>query len=285
MKYCFVFFATCLLAGCSGLQTLDALAPHDGYRAQTDIAYGENPRQNLDIYIPDHARPTSDVIVFFYGGRWESGDKADYRFVGQAFASMGYVVVIADYRLYPQVYFPVFVQDGAHAVAWTHAHIASYGGNPDRIFLAGHSAGAYIAAMLAVNSPYLHEAGVKRTWIKGMIGLAGPYDFLPFTDADVKDIFSRAPDALTQPIHYVSPGLPPFLLLTGDEDTSVYPKNTHHLAQRLREAGDVVTERVYPGVAHIGILLSLAGGFRSKAPSLADIDRFINEIDGIKTLP
>jgi acetyl esterase/lipase len=213
--------------------------------------------------------------VFFYGGRWQAGSKADYRFAGQAFASKGFTTVIADYRLFPEVYYPAFVEDGAKAVAWVHEHIADYGGDPQNLFLAGHSAGAYIAVLLTTDDRYLKAAGGGDAWIKGTIGLAGPYDFLPFTDADVREIFSKAKDADTQPINYVRPGLPPMLLITGDQDTDVKPKNTIHLAARLRAAGYEVDERIYPGVAHIGTVLSLANAFRGKAPTLDDAADFV----------
>jgi acetyl esterase/lipase len=264
-----------MLTGCSGVDILNSIVPHSGYTIHKNIAYGDNHRQHLDVYVPDNLKSPAGVIVFFYGGRWEKGSKDDYRFAGQAFASKGYITVIADYRLYPEVYFPAFMDDAAQAFAWTHANISQYGGDPAKLFVAGHSAGAYIAIMLTVNDRYLKGAGANRAWIKGAIGMAGPYDFLPFADSDIKAIFSKEKDADTQPINFVAPGLPPILLAHGDKDTEVYPKNTLHMAARLRQMGDPVTERIYPGVAHIGIALSLADGFRSKARLLADIDDFI----------
>jgi acetyl esterase/lipase len=197
--------------------------------------------------------------------------------VGQAFASKGFITVVADYRLFPEVYFPGFVEDGAKAFAWVHAHIGEYGGNPDNLFLGGHSAGGYIAMMLTLNSQYLEKAGARLAWVKGTIGIAGPYDFLPFTDADIKAIFSKAPEHDTQPINFVKLGIPPILIATGDADTDVKPKNTINLARKLRTDSNPVIERVYPGVAHIGIVLSLANGFRSKTPLLDEIESFIRE--------
>jgi acetyl esterase/lipase len=262
------------LAGCSGPAILNSIIPHSGYSIQKDIAYGDDARQKLDIYIPDDVKKPAGVIVFFYGGSWQQGSKADYRFAGQAFASKGYVTVIADYRLYPQVYFPDFVEDGARAVTWVHRHIGQYGGDADNMILAGHSAGAYIAVMLTLNDSYLKAAGGDPLWIKGTAGIAGPYDFLPLTGPKIRAIFSKKPDADTQPITFARAGVPPMLLMAGDADTEVKPKNTYHLAARLKELGDPVTMRIYPDVAHIGIVLALADGFRHKAPVLDDIDRF-----------
>lgn len=265
------------ISACSGADVVNAIVPKSGYTVHKNIAYGKESRHHLDIYTPNNPRPSQEVIVFFYGGSWKKGSKDDYRFVGQAFASKGYITVIADYRLYPEIRYPSFMQDSAAAFAWVYHNIATYGGNAKHIFLAGHSAGAYIAALLTLNEAYLKQAGAKREWIKGTIGIAGPYDFRPSQDPAVKDIFSTAEDNLTQPIHYVSPDLPPFLLVTGDEDKDVYPRNTYHLAKKLRHYDNHVREHIYKGVGHIGIILSLAHGFRGKAPLLEDIDAFIDE--------
>ena len=273
-----VLFGSILLGGCSSATLLNAWVPHSGYLLHKNIAYGTHPREQLDIYIPDGLTSKAPVIVFFYGGSWKKGSKDDYRFVGQAFASKGYITVIADYRLYPEVYFPDFMEDTAKAFVWVHEHIENYGGDARKLFLAGHSAGAYNAMMLAANDSYLTAAGGKREWIKGAIGIAGPYDFLPFTDPDIISIFSKKPEEQTQPINFVRPKLPPILLLTGDADKEVYPKNSINLAQKWRDNNNDATLHIYPNVAHVGIALSLADGFRSKAPTLNDIDIFVTNI-------
>lgn len=249
--------------------------PSEGYTVSKNVAYGTHARQTLDVYRPDGLTSPAPVVVFFYGGRWQSGSKEDYRFVGQAFASRGYVTVIADYRLYPSVRYPDFLRDGAQAVAFARAHAAEYGGDGSQLFLAGHSAGAYNVMMLAMDGGSLEAAGGGRGWLSGVIGLAGPYDFLPFTDEDVRDIFSPSPDALTQPVHYARAGMPPMLLATGDADTDVKPRNTASLAAGLRAHGNEVTVKTYPGLAHVGIVLALAQGFRGKAPVLDDAATFI----------
>jgi acetyl esterase/lipase len=272
------FGALLALFGCSSVDLLNFTIPRSGYTVHTDIAYGTNARQKLDIYVPDVAAKGNPVVVFFYGGRWQSGSKKDYRFVGQAFASKGYVTVIADYRLYPEVSYPLFIEDAAAAVTWTHTHIKDYTGNANNLFLAGHSSGAYLAVMLTVNDHYIIQAGGKLSWIKGTIGLAGPYDFLPFTDNDIIALFSPGkPDTITQPVTYVTGPRPPLLLLAGNADTTVLPRNTIRLSARLSEAGSPVTTKYYDNVAHIGIVLSLARGFRGKAPTLNDISDFISE--------
>jgi acetyl esterase/lipase len=265
------------LCGCSRVDLLNLTIPRDGYAVTRDIAYGDDVRQKLDIYVPDRPAPGNPVIVFFYGGSWQMGDKKDYLFVGQAFASRGYVTVIVDYRLYPQIYFPAFLEDCARAFVWTHRNIAAYQGNADHLFLSGHSAGAYNAVMLATNQRYIKDAGGNPAWIKGVAALAGPYDFLPFTDPKIIALFSTAPDAATQPITYVKAGLAPMLLLHGDKDDDVLLRNSINMAAQLRSFGDPVVLKIYPGLEHIGIVLSLAKGFRDKAPVLDDVDAFIKE--------
>lgn len=267
-----------VLSACTQAELLNALVTGNGYALHRNIGYGEGPQRRLDIYVPEKLTALAPVMVFFHGGSWQSGKKEDYRFVGQALTSKGYIAVIADYRLYPEVYFPAFLEDGAQAIAWTHAHIADYGGDPQALFVAGHSAGAYNAIMLTVNDRFIKAAGGKRSWIRGAIGLAGPYDFLPFTDPNIKAIFSQEKDAATQPITYVTAHLPPILLAAGDADEEVYPKNTKNMAARLQSLSNPVTVRLYPGVGHLGIILAVADGFRSKAPVLDDIDQFVRMI-------
>ena len=264
------------VAGCSAFDLLDALTPAGAYDATLDIAYGPKPRQRLDVYIPSSAAPTGAVIVFFYGGNWQSGDKAGYRFIAESLTRQGHIVVIPDYRVYPAAVFPAFVEDGAQAVAWVSGHLARYGSAPDAIYLMGHSAGAYIAAMLALNPSYLREAGVPRERITGVIGIAGPYDFLPLTDQVLKTIFGpEETRARTQPITFVDRGAPPMLLVTGAGDTTVRPRNSHRLAARLREEGVPVREIVYPDDGHIEIILGLSSRLRGSSRLGDDIDAFV----------
>ena len=249
-------FTAASLAGCVDL--LNATIPQDGITITHDIVYSEGDRNMLDVYEPVKKAPGHPVIVFYYGGRWESGARADYLFAGQAFASKGYVTVIADYRLYPTVRYPLFVEDAAKALVWTREHIAAYGGNPDNIFVAGHSAGAYIALMLAANTSFVKKAGGDPAWIRGAIGLAGPYNFVPSQeDPDIRDLFGTAKDAASQPITYVHKGMPPVFLATGADDQTVKLHNTYDLAKKLRADGDTVEVRTYPDIDHVGLVLSL----------------------------
>ncbi len=269
------------LSGCSKLGLLNGIndvTPGDGGtgREASGIAYGSDPRQALDVYAPRDAKH-APVVVFFYGGSWNSGRRQDYAFAGRALAARGFVTVVADYRLVPQVRYPAFVEDGAAAVAWTRANIAKHGGNPDRIGVTGHSAGGYIAMMLALDPRWLAAAGAPGA-VKAVVGLAGPYDFFPFEAGGAAEAaFGAAPDPRdTQPIAHASGTAPPALLLSGDEDDTVRPRNVTALAAALKAAGASVETRVYPAIGHIGIILALSKPFRGKAPALADSAEFFH---------
>jgi acetyl esterase/lipase len=274
---CALFLAALSLAGCSALSAFNALAPVDpgAALARPDIAYGPEPRQRLDVYVPDGGATGAPVVVFFYGGSWDSGRKEDYAFVGKALAAQGFVTVVADYRLVPDVRFPVFLEDGAQAVRWTHDHIAAFGGDPRRLYLLGHSAGAYNAVMLTLDAHYLRQAGLRPGAVRGTAALAGPYDFLPLSVDATIAAFGQAKNLpATQPIDFVHASAPPMFLAAGDQDTTVYPRNTTGLAARLRSAGAEVVEKIYPGVTHAGIMLALSRPFRGQAPVLADVTAF-----------
>lgn len=260
------------LAGCSPLAALDAITPSGDYGTTADLAYGADPRQRLDVYRPREGG-RHKVIVFFYGGNWKTGNRADYRFVAESLTRRGFVVVIPDYRLFPSVRFPTFLEDGAKAIAWTFAEVARHGGDTGAIYLMGHSAGAYNTMMLALDTPYLAAAGVERLRLAGVIGIAGPYDFLPL-GPDIAPIFAPAGDPTrTQPIAFVGPS-PPALLLTGAADDTVRPGNTTRLAAALRARGTPARDIIYPGIGHIEILLGLSTALRGGSPVLADIAAF-----------
>ncbi len=265
--------ATLALTGCSPLDVLNATAPVSSTLAESGIAYGAQERQQLDVYRPA-ATPAggAPVVLFFYGGRWSDGDRADYAFVGAALAEAGMVVVVADYRLYPQVRFPAFVEDGARAFAWTHEHIERFGGDPASIYLMGHSAGAHIASLLALDRRWLRDGRQPA----GMIGLAGPYDFLPIEATDLRAIFGppeRFPES--QPIEYVRGDAPPLYLLHGLDDDTVRPGNTRNLAQAIRARGGRVETRFYESAGHAAIIGAIAGVTDFLAPVRADIVDFI----------
>lgn len=264
-----------LAAACAPIAALDLLVPRDGYWHHPDIAYGDGPRRRLDIYRPEAAglRP---VVVFVYGGSWSTGKRTQYRFVGQALAARGYVAVLPDYRLDPEGRFPGFVEDIAAAVAWSHRHVAAHGGDPSRLYLMGHSAGAYNVAMVAADPRYLATHGLDRGTIAGVIGLAGPYDFLPFDSATTRRIFGHAEDlAATQPIRVADAATPPMLLLHGNDDDTVYARHSLRFADRLKALGVAAEAKLYPGIGHVGIVLALSPLSRDDPPVLSDLDRFV----------
>jgi acetyl esterase/lipase len=254
---------------------LNAAIPRAGYTIKPDVAYGADPRQKLDLYLPEGLKAPAPVILFFYGGSWQSGSKDLYRAFGQAFASKGIVVAVADYRLYPQVKYPAFLDDGAAAFRFVHDHIAAEGGDPNRIFLAGHSAGAYIAVMLDSDLSYLKDAGADPAWVHGVIGIAGPYDFLPLTDPALIDVFGGADVRATQPIDHIDGKRAPMLLAHGTADDTVGVGNTRRMAKKLKSFDSAVEVKEYPGVGHIGVILSLAPWFRDRTTLRDDIAAFV----------
>ena len=216
------------------------------------------------------------MVVFFYGGRWQNGDKSLYQFVGEALSSRGFVAVIPDLRKYPQTAYPGFVEDGARAVNWARAQARHYGGDARQIFVMGHSSGAHIAALLALDARWLGDAPVR-----GMIGLAGPYDFLPLKEADLQKIFAAAePPESSQPIHHVRRGAPPLLLMHGIDDEIVEVGNSRRLAEAQRAAGGAVTLVEYPKMSHARIIGSLAAPLRPLGSVLDEIERFVRRHAG-----
>ena len=218
------------------------------------------------------------VVLFFYGGAWQSGNKELYRFVAKTLARRGYVAVVPDYRIYPEARCPDFLEDGALVVRWVKDNIASFGGDPHKLFLQGHSAGAHIAAMLSIDARWLAGVGLSPGGdIAGMIGLAGPYDYLPLRDETLKVIFGGADRPETQPIFHVSSGAPPALLVTGGRDRLVEPGNSARLAAQLVAAGNTATVKIYPRAGHYVIIAAFAPLLRYFVPVLRDIDAFIVE--------
>jgi acetyl esterase/lipase len=246
-----------------------------GLEVSRDISYGAAKRDKIDIYRPrDAAR--LPVIVFFYGGSWQFGHRAEYGFAAAVLAKNGFVVAVPDYRLYPQVKFPEFLSDCAAATAFIIENIADYGGDPGQVYVMGHSAGAYNAVMLALAPQFLAAQGVSTSAIAGVIGLSGPYDFLPLRDPIIKDIFSPPEDIkATQPITYARAGAPPLFLLHGGADVTVLPRNTTALAARLRQAGGRVEARIYPKIGHIGMITACLPYLAWRARVLRDVLDFI----------
>lgn len=269
--------AALALAGCSTTAILNSLQPRAALRVARNLRYQPGARGTLDVYAPRSASGRAPVVLFIYGGAWDSGRKAQYAFVGDALASAGIVTIIPDYRVYPQVRWPTFLQDNARALRWAVDHAAAYGGDPRNLFLMGHSAGAYDALMLALDPHWLAAVRLDPVQnLQGVIGLAGPYDFLPLTRPKLKIIFGPPQGrAATQPIRYVTGHNPPLFLATDSADRQVDPGNTARLAARVRAAGGAVTEHTYRHLDH-GLLIGvLAVPLRWLAPVRRDVIQFI----------
>ena len=276
MRLLLIVIAGLVLAGCSGPEILNGLSPEIGLKTSRDIAYGKGPGHRLDVYAPRDARG-APIVVFFYGGSWQNGEKSDYAFVGRALAERGIVVVVPNYRLYPQVRFAGFMQDGAHAVAWARRHAVEFGGDPGRLVLMGHSAGAHIAALLTLDPRWLAADGLDtHRDIAGMVGLAGPYDFLPIKDPKLKVIFgppARLSD--TQPITFVDGRNPLMFLATDAGDPTVEPRNTYSLADKIRSAGGPVETKTYEGLTHATLIGVVSEPLGFTSPVRQDATSFI----------
>ena len=238
------------------------------------VAYADGPRHKLDIYAPEQRGAAAPVVFFIYGGGWNRGERSDYQFAGRALAARGFVTVIADYRLVPEVRFPGFLEDSANALRWVQDNIADYGGDPNRLFLAGHSAGAYNAVMLALEPAFLREYGVTLS-IRGVAALSGPYDFYPFEYGEVREAFGSAPNPEgTQPINLVGPDAPPMYLATGTTDPIVRMQNTQHFAEVLKANGVWVTTKYYEGFGHMEPVIAMGSLWRWRMPVLDDMVAF-----------
>mgnify|MGYP003110873875 FL=1 len=245
------------------------------------IAYAVGPRGKLDVYVQQNPRGNAPVVMFIYGGGWSRGERWEYDFVGRALASRGFVTVIADYRLVPEVTYPAFLYDIAVAAKWVEDNIATFGGNPDKLFLAGHSAGAYNAVMLGLDPTFLREAG-STLKVRGVAGLAGPYDFYPFEFNEVREAFGYAPNPEgTQPVRLVTPASPPMFLAAGNLDLIVKTDNTTALAGKLRENNVPVDERYYDGIGHMEIVTALGAMLRWRAPVLDDVVNFFSSLGAL----
>jgi acetyl esterase/lipase len=267
------------MGGCVGIGLFAANLPafFGRYNRSADIAYGSDPQQRLDVYKPDQIRSDAPIIVFWHGGRWSFGDKTQYRFVAAALCSLGYVAVLPNYRHYPQVKMAGFMQDAGLAAAWASDHARNYGADPKKLYLMGHSAGAQMAALLALDQRYLAAIGRSDMPVAGVIGLSGPYDFLPLTEDDTRDMFgppSAYPES--QPINFARAGAPPMLLVHGGADQTVWPKNARNLAAALIAKGNPVRLKIYPKLEHADTVAALSIPGRRRAPVLTDIADFVS---------
>jgi acetyl esterase/lipase len=268
-------FTALLVAACSPAGLLGSLQPAAAGGEIRNVPYAPGPRHSLDVYLPAKGERPPPVVVFFYGGGWKSGDRATYRFVGRSLAACGAMTFIPDYRVWPKTGFPGFLQDAAKAVAFARQDAVRLGGDPTRLFLVGHSAGAYIAVMLALDPEYLAAVGLdQKTSLAGVVGLAGPYDFLPLQDPVLEQIFTPV-GPRTQPITFAANAHAPMLLAAGEDDTTVYPANTTRLAAKIRQSGGQVTSILYPGIGHVALAAALGAPLHFLAPVRADTCRFL----------
>lgn len=261
------------------LSVINALSPKDGasHKLARDVSYGPAERQKLDIYAPRKTDGPLPVVFFIYGGSWIDGDRRNYDFAGRALAALGYVTVIADYRVLPEVEYPGFLDDCAAAFAWVVDNIARHGGDYTRIALMGHSAGAYNAMMLGLSPDYLARLGLLPN-VRCMLGLSGPYDFFPFDGPISLRTFGAVREPrVTQPINLVTSAAPPAFLASGDKDNLVLPRNSVALAAKLRHVGVPVQEVHYKTLGHPGPLLALGRPARRIAPVLADVAAFLKQ--------
>ena len=272
-----------LLVGCqaSVFGVLNATSGDAALNVRTNVVFDRAHHLAMDVYAPQDAtdRP---LIVFFHGGSWQDGKRQWYRWMGETLARHGFIVAIPDYRKYPHVRMDGFMTDAANAVAWVHANAAAYGGDPGAMFLMGHSAGAHVAALLATDGHWLEEVDLQPDQLAGFVGLAGPYDFLPFTDPAFIDMFGTASSAqaASQPVNFVDGDEPPMLLLQGVDDHSVQPKNALSLARRMHAQGEPVEVRLYEGIGHSRLLLSYSYPLRRSSSALPDTLAFLRAHSG-----
>jgi acetyl esterase/lipase len=279
MKKILTLFATLLIVGglayhFARLQLFNALVPKDAESSLTeaDFAYGPDARQKLDIYMPREAKLPLPVVVFVHGGSWEEGSKDSYTFAGRALAAQGFLTLVVNYRLHPEHQYPAFVDDVDLALRWAVENVKGFGGDPAKIFAMGHSAGAYNVAMAVLGDRYKEG----RPKLAGVITLAGPFDFVPLDSPITLKVFSGIPNLpSTQPINHARADAPPFLILHGEDDTTVFPRNAVALDKALRDAGATSTLKFYKGVGHADIMLALSKWMRNKAPTLIDVVAFV----------
>lgn len=276
-----VLLAAVMLSGCERLSLLVANLPARTAERRGDLSYAPGPRGRFDAYLPPQAAQggaARPLVIFWYGGGFTDGERTDYRFVGAALSGAGFVTVLPDYRLYPQVRFPQFLEDAARAVVAAHAQAAALGADGSRIVLMGHSAGAYIAAMLALNPAYLTRAGGDPRWIVGLVGLSGPYDIDPNTPVLDRIFRDTATPTQFKPLSYVTPAGPPALLLHGEADTLVSARQSQALGDALGAAGVRVRVVRYAGRGHADTVAALSVPARGRAPVLSDVLAFLRAL-------
>lgn len=264
--------------GCNVLSAVSAVSPTGTGNPVATHVFDNTHGLHLDIYKPkaNGADTPLPVVVFFYGGAWKDGSRQQYEFVASTLLEGDVIVVVPDYRLYPNVVFPAFVEDGAEAINWVEKNISLYGGDPDSIYLMGHSAGAHVAALLYFDPRYLQNSGASLKPC-GLVGLAGPYDFLPLASPEMQSLFPKHERDNSQPVNFVTGEEGPVLLIHGLQDNRVKPRNSQSLANTIAEAGGDVDLLLYEKGGHVRVLMGLAKPFRGVSPVAADTLRFIRE--------
>lgn len=274
-----VTLSCALLSACAADALLAPLSwgGDSGVEERLELAYGSDQRQRLDVYRPKQSR-NAPIILFWYGGSWQRGSKDYYGFVGTALAEQGFIAIVPDYRLAPDHPFPTFVLDAASAVRWAKDHATEFGGDPNRIYLTGHSAGGHTALMLALDPRYLRDVGMEPRRIAGVISLAGPTGLENLRGESLAGVFPRdVPDVRFSPIALApqqAASAPPFLLMIGLDDDVIYASSVDRLAGAIRAGGGRVTVMPYPDVGHIGLLLRFSPLFDSRRDVVARIARF-----------
>ena len=267
-----------LLGACTPRFVAERWVLGDRTARTSDLAYGGDARQRLDVYRPAASEARGPVIVFLYGGRWKYGTKRDYLLVGNSFARRGWITVIPNYRLFPQALFPAWVEDAASAVRWTVDNIEQFGGDPSRIVVVGHSAGGHTAALLALDETYLRDAGVGPDTVTGFVSIAGPVD-TTWTAPDVQRLMGPAAGwPNSYPRTHVDGTGAPLLLMHGDVDDVVTVGNSLRLAKRIAERGGCAPLRIYRAVGHVDIAIALGLPALVQAPVLEDLARFVRDL-------
>ncbi len=286
--------AVSAMAG-AGADVLNALASLRGHQGPSGVAYGALPGQRFDVFVPGTSIDEADkatgspLVIFLYGGSWSMGSRRDYRFAGQALAARGFTVMVPDYRLYPEVRYPDFLKDCAQAVGYGLEHARELGADPRRVFLYGHSAGAYNVAMLALDPRWLRAVGHSPDELAGWVGLAGPYNFLPIEDPGVKLVFDwpdTSPD--TQPINHVDDLARPLPAFLGAApgDKVVHPtQNSIPLMEKMTARGTPVTFRSYEHANHALLVGALSWPLTAIAPVLDDSVAFMRAAAPVAAAP
>ena len=265
-----------MLLNCSPVRLVDVVTPDGSGSVAKAEAYGPGKRQKLDVYWPETARANAPVVIFFYGGSWSNGARRGYSYVAESLTTLGYTTVIPDYRVYPDVQFPTFVEDGALALDWVQANLpqAAHG-----VVLMGHSAGAHIVALLALDQRYREKAGIDPELVRGWVGLAGPYAFQPLEWERTRPIFENLQDPQqARPIHFACEQRLPALLLHGAGDTTVLPEHSRRMANAMARCGIPARLEELPDVNHFEIALGLSSSLQILAGVLDPLGQFLEAL-------